>query len=278
MKRFFKFLFRPLFLINLILALGSAVLIFYFIMSYIHDYTNHDDKYHTPNFIGVHVDDIDEFIKAKEIKYIIRDSVFSDDYQHGTVIRQDPDYYSKEKPNYIKPHRTMYLTIVKMEGEYKLVPDLLSNNTSKSVGKTKLSMAGFKIEYEIQPHKDMNKILDLKHRGKSIDKGTKLLKNSVITIVYGSGTGGAPVVLPLLIGQNVYEATNKLKEIGLEVKLHYDSALNADDSINFVVYRQNPNPKVIQDGLVAIGSSVLLLSKRYTVDTNSVLIDTTTNK
>ena len=70
MKRFFKFLFRPLFLINLILALGSAVLIFYFIMSYIHDYTNHDDKYHTPNFIGVHVDDIDEFIKAKEIKYI----------------------------------------------------------------------------------------------------------------------------------------------------------------------------------------------------------------
>ena len=130
------------------------------------------------------------------------------------------------------------------------------------MGKTKLSMAGFKIEYEIKPHKDMNKILDLKHRGKSIEKGTKLLKSSVITIVYGSGTGGDPVVLPLLIGQNVYEATNKLKEIGLEVKLHYDSALNADDSINFVVYRQNPNPKVIQGGLVAIGSSVLLLSKK----------------
>jgi len=277
MKRFFKFLFSPLFLINLILALGSAVLIFYFIMSYLHDYTNHDNKYPTPNFIGIHVDDIDDFIKAKDIKYVIRDSVFSDDYLHGTVIRQDPDYHSKENPNYIKPHRTMYLTIVKREGEYKLIPDLLRNNTSKSVGKTKLSMAGFKIEYEIKPHKDKNKILDLKHRGKSIAKGTKLLKGSVITIIYGSGAEGEPVVLPLLIGQNAYEATNKLKEIGLEVELYYDSALNADDSMNFVVYQQNPNPKAIAGGLIAIGSSVLLLSKKHSVDTNSVLIDTTIN-
>ena len=68
MKRFLKFLFSPLFLINLIVALGSAVLIFYFIMSYLHDYTNHDNKYPTPNFIGIHVDDIDEFIIAKDIK------------------------------------------------------------------------------------------------------------------------------------------------------------------------------------------------------------------
>jgi len=236
-------------------------------MSYLHNYTNHDDKKLVPNFIGLHVDDIDAFIEGKELRYIIRDSVYSDEYPLGTVIKQDPIQHSDKYPNYVKPNRRIYLTIVKKIGEYKEVPDLLSNNTSKAVGKAKLEMAGFKVEYEFIDHKDKNKVLDLMHNDLSIVKGTKLLKGSVITLIYGSGAGGEPVMLPNLEGMLVIDAKSELGIAGLGVEVLYDSAITLQDSLSFIVYYQNPRPNSVKDGMVATGSTVFIKAKKLSVDT-----------
>ena len=112
-KAFFKFLISPLFLINLVLAVTAVVLIFYFTMNYLDDYTHHDEKLPVPNFIGVHVDDLVKFTEGKQLRYVVRDSVYSDDFPLGTVIKQDPMFHSEELPNYVKPNRRIYLTIVK---------------------------------------------------------------------------------------------------------------------------------------------------------------------
>ena len=267
LKSFFKFLISPLFLINFVLAIGSAILIFYLIMNYLHNYTQHDEKRKVPNFIGIHVDDINEFMKGKDLRYVIRDSVYSDEHPLGTVIKQDPIYYSEEVQSYVKPNRRIYLTIVKRVGEYKVVPDLLSDNNSKAVGKAKLEMSGFKVELEIINHKDKDKVIDVKYREKSIDEGTKLLKGSVITLVYGSGAEGEPIKLPNLKGMKVYDAKNQLGLAGLDYIVDYDSALNALDSMNFVVYRQDPRPESVKNGLVPTGSSVIIMAKKPKSDT-----------
>lgn len=266
-KAFLKFLISPLFLINLVLASTAVVLIFYFTMNYLETYTNHDQQLPVPNFIGVHVDDLEAFTEGKELRYVVRDSVFSDDYPLGTVIKQDPMFHTNELPNYVKPNRRIYLTVVKKIGEYKVIPDLLSNNTSKAVGKAKLEMAGFKVEYELIEHKDKDKIIDVTYRTKSINKNTKLLKGSVITIVYGSGESGEPVLLPKLIGLQIMEAKSLLGETGLNYEVYYDSALNATDSMNFIVYRQNPSVSAIEGGMVPVGSTVILMAKKPELDT-----------
>ncbi len=266
-KAFLKFLISPLFLINLVLASTAVVLIFYFTMNYLETYTNHDQQLPVPNFIGVHVDDLEAFTSGKELRYIVRDSVFSDDYPLGTVIKQDPMFHTKELPNYVKPNRRIYLTVVKKIGEYKVIPDLLSNNTSKAVGKAKLEMAGFKVEYELIEHKDKDKIIDVTYRTKSINKNTKLLKGSVITIVYGSGESGEPVLLPKLIGLQIMEAKSLLGETGLNYEVYYDSALSAIDSMKFIVYRQNPSVSAIEGGMVPVGSTVILMAKKPELDT-----------
>ena len=266
-KAFFKFLISPLFLINLILAVTAVVLIFYFTMNYLDDYTHHDEKLPVPNFIGVHVDDLVEFTEGKHLRYVVRDSVYSDDFPLGTVIKQDPMFHSEELPNYVKPNRRIYLTIVKKIGEYKVVPDLLTNNTSMAVGKAKLEMAGFKIEYEVVDHKDKDKIIDVVFRTKSIPKNTKLLKGSVIKLIYGSGQSGIPVLLPNLKGLQVVAAKDILGQTGLNYEIFYDSAASVSDSMNFVIYRQNPSPESVEQGLVPSGSSVLLMAKRPKLDT-----------
>lgn len=269
LKSFFKFLISPLFLINFFLAIGASVLIFYLIMNYLHNYTKHDEKVLVPNFIGLHIDDVDEFIKGKELRYVIRDSVFSDEHPLGTVIKQDPKFYPNDSNNYVKPNRRIYLTIVKQLGEFKEVPDLLKDNNSKAVGKAKLEMAGFKVELEIIDHKDKDKVIDVKYKEKTIEKGTKLLKGSVITLVYGSGAAGEPVKLPNLKGMTVMEAKNQLGLVGLDYIVDYDSAKTSLDSINFIVFRQDPRPQSVQDGMVPSGSTVLLMAKKPLTDTIS---------
>ena len=269
LKSFFKFLISPLFLINFFLSIGASVLIFYLIMNYLHNYTKHDEKVLVPNFIGLHIDDVDKFIKGKELRYVIRDSVFSDEHPLGTVIKQDPKFYPNDSNNYVKPNRRIYLTIVKQLGEFKEVPDLLKDNNSKAVGKAKLEMAGFKVELEIIDHKDKDKVIDVKYKEKTIEKGTKLLKGSVITLVYGSGAAGEPVKLPNLKGMTVMEAKNQLGLVGLDYIVDYDSAKTSLDSINFIVFRQDPRPQSIQDGMVPSGSTVLLMAKKPLTDTIS---------
>lgn len=269
LKSFFKFLISPLFLINFFLSIGASVLIFYLIMNYLHNYTKHDEKVLVPNFIGLHIDDVDEFIKGKELRYVIRDSVFSDEHSLGTVIKQDPKFYPNDSNNYVKPNRRIYLTIVKQLGEFKEVPDLLKDNNSKAVGKAKLEMAGFKVELEIIDHKDKDKVIDVKYKEKTIEKGTKLLKGSVITLVYGSGAAGEPVKLPNLKGMTVMEAKNQLGLVGLDYIVDYDSAKTSLDSINFIVFRQDPRPQSVQDGMVPSGSTVLLMAKKPLTDTIS---------
>ena len=78
---------------------------------------------------------LDDSLKLLEFEFKIRDSVFSNDYPMGMIIQQDPLPHSEDFPNYIKPNRTIYLTIVKKQEIYKIIPDLLSNVTSKNIRK-----------------------------------------------------------------------------------------------------------------------------------------------
>ncbi len=277
---FFRFLVSRLFLINFFLALIVAVSIPYFTLGYLESYTNNDSedykKYYisVPDFRGIHLDDIPEFIKGKELEYVISDSVYSDDSPAGTVIRQDPDPHTDSIESFVKPGRRIYLTIVKKEGEYKEVPDLLTVNNSKKLATVKLEMLGFKVDFEVKEHKDDGKVLDVKYKGKSIAPGTKLLKGSLITIVYGSGAGGHPVALPKLAGMTVMDANQLLALSGLESEVIYQNAMNAQDSLNFVVYKQSPHPNSVVQGVVPSGTVVSVWAKKQEiqvpVDTSGV--------
>ena len=142
------------------------------------------------------------------------DSVFSDDYPMGTVVQQDPLPHSNKFPNYVKPNRRIYLTIVKKQQEMKIVPDLLSSVTSKIIGRSKLELLGFKVEMTIKDHKDRDKILEVLYKEEPIKAGTLLPKGSIITLVFGSGEKGKPIELPDFKGMNIQLAKYKIWSSG----------------------------------------------------------------
>ena len=281
-KAFFRFLISKLFLINLALVILVGFMIPYCSLGALEDFTNNDseDYQHNyiavPNFIGVNMDNIDDFIGNKDLNYVINDSVYSDNAPAGSVISQDPDPHIETAidtiPSFVKPGRRIYLTVVKKGGEYKVLPDLLSVNNSKKLAKVKLEMLGFKVNFESKQHKDDGRVLELKYNGKKIDAGNKLLKGSVIEVIYRSGEGGKPVNLPMLIGETAFNAQQLLALSGLESEVFYESALTAEDSLSFVVYKQSPHPQSVVEGAVPSGSLVTIMARKLVVVTDTAAV------
>ena len=279
--KFVRFIFSKFFWINFILALLVLYVIFYFTMRNLDTYTNHSVKIQVPNLKGIQLSELDDSLKLLEIEYKIRDSVFSNDYPMGMIIQQDPSPHSEDFPNYIKPNRTIYLTIVKKQEIYKTIPDLLTNVTSKNIGKSKLEKLGFKVELEVKDHKDKDKVLELRYEDKLLKTGKKLVRGSTIKLVFGSGDKGKPIELPDFKGMNIYLATQKASEIGLDLEIqYYDSVLNLKDSNFAVVYSQYPDPLINNKSLISIGSVVTInanlttpLDSIYAKDTVSLNFD-----
>ena len=279
--KFVRFIFSKFFWINFILALLILYVIFYFTMRNLDTYTNHSVKIQVPNLKGIQLSKLDDSLKLLEIEYKIRDSVFSDDYPTGMIIQQDPLPHSEDFPNYIKPNRTIYLTIVKKQEIYKIIPDLLSYVTSKNIGKSKLEKLGFKVELEVKDHKDKDKVLELRYENEVLKTGKKLVKGSTIKLIFGSGDKGKPIELPDFKGMNIYLATQKASEIGLDLEVqYYDSVLNLKDSNFAVVYSQYPDPLINNKSLISIGSVVTInanlttpLDSIYAKDTVSLNFD-----
>ena len=257
--RILKFIFSKFFWINLIVAIFCLIGTIYCVMYKLDQYTNHSIRIEVPNFIGIQINDLKDSIDEPIIRYEIRDSVFSDIYPVGMIIQQDPRPHSKNFANYIKPNRNLYLTIIKKQETFKIIPDLISNVNSKNIGKSKLEMLGFIVELEIKDHKDKDKVLDIRFNNKSIRPGKVLIKGSTVKLIYGSGDKGKPIELPDFVGMNVLLANLKASEIGLDLEIHYsDSVVNLMDSNKSVIYNQYPDPEKNNKHFVLIGSLVIL--------------------
>jgi beta-lactam-binding protein with PASTA domain len=257
---FLRFLVSKLFLFNFVLALSVGIIIPYCSLQGLNSYTNHGEKIAVPNFFGINVSDTLEAIGENDLTCIVIDSVFSNEHKPGTIIRQDPDPHSDSLESYVKPGRKIYLTIVKLGGEYRTVPTLTGDFVKpKSIAKQMLEMNGFVPFFTSVPSKN-DYVIELKYKGKIIKPGEKLLKGSEIEVVVGSGAGGVPVALPNVIGKTILEANQIMSQAGLVLDIIINEAQNANDSLNFTIKSQNPTPASVQQGVVASGSVVTVVA------------------
>ncbi len=254
-----RFIFSKFFWINFLLAIATLYGVFYYTMHNLDKYTNHNIKIEVPNLLGFQINNLNDTLEKLELRYEIRDSIYSENHPMGMIIQQDPKPHSDNFPNYIKPKRNLYLTVVKKQEIYRTIPDLMSNVNSKNIGKSKLERLGFKVDLEMRNHKDRDKVLEIRFEDEIVKAGRKLIKGSSLKLIYGSGDKGKPIELPDFRGMNIYLANNKASEIGLELEIHYnDSILNFEDSNRAVIFNQYPFPKTDNKSLIPIGSLVII--------------------
>lgn len=236
--KFVKFLFSRVFFINLIIAAVLSVAIIWGTLLVIDNYTNHGEEISVPDFSGLNLDEIQAFADSNDLKFAIIDSVYSDDKEKGSVIKQNP------LPGFnVKKQRTIYLTTVAVLPEQKQMPDV--KTLSKRQAMAVLESYGFKVGIiNYVPSIFENAVQNQKINGQEILPGTLVNKGSVIDLDIGQGESNEKVRVPELSGMKKDSAKMTLNKFSLNLGfVSYDlSVLTEEDTLNARVYDQYPKP------------------------------------
>ena len=92
-----EFLKSKTFKVNALAALGITIFLIIVTMLFLRIYTNHGGSVDIPDLRGKTTSEVAEMLKRKDLRFQIRDSVYSRDARPGTVLDQFPKAGMKVK-------------------------------------------------------------------------------------------------------------------------------------------------------------------------------------
>lgn len=258
-----KFLLSKKFLINLVLGIVFLFLCLFLVLKYLDAYTMNGETISVPDLKGMKLNEANDVLTEKSLKYVILDSVYVPKEKKGIIIEQEP-----EADELVKKNRTIYVTITKVVPPQVDMPNVV--DMSQRLAIAKLESCGLKVgELNYMPSECLNCVLEQQFKGKEIKPGTKIKKGSVIDLVLGMGISNQKIMAPYVIGMNIDSAKKVLKSSYLNVGVEiYEGCKTAEDSSKAVVYKQKPIRS--QNILINMGSPVDLW---LTLDNTKVKID-----
>jgi beta-lactam-binding protein with PASTA domain len=162
---------------GIILLLISFIL--FITLRWLSAYTNHGEFVTVPDFKGQSINNLDQFIKDKNVSYQIIDSIYDPKEKPGIVLRQDPEMNIAVKHN-----RTIYLYVTGMVAPQVIMPKLVDR--SERQARLILSSYGLKTGKITEKEADCNGcVIEQLLHGKEIEPGKGVKKGSVVELVVG---------------------------------------------------------------------------------------------
>jgi eukaryotic-like serine/threonine-protein kinase len=233
--KFIRFLKSKWFTLNLMAAIVvlAFVIIAFFIL--LKKYTNHGESLTVPDLKGMSVEQAENQISSRNLRYKIVDSVYSAEQPGNTILDQNPWPSSKVKRN-----RTVYLTVSTTNPPEVRVPNIMNVSLRQAV--RMLESYGLKAgQLHYIPDVARNSVLGLKVKGKIIEPGQALPKGTEIDLILGDGLVTGIEKVPNLIGLSLEEATLVMKGWGFNIgSIIYEGDIN--DRSTAKIFRQEPMP------------------------------------
>jgi len=235
-KEFFQFIISKKFLMNILIALGVFIVIILITLIFLRIFTNHGQKFFTPNFSGLTIEQAKELAKDKNVNIEVIDSVFDADGERGTIVDQTPP------PDFlIKENRTIFLTLKALTPKSIVMPDL--RNISLVQAKSEIETYGLLIgKLEYKPSTFENLVIDQFIGKDKVLPGTMVEVGTEINLTIGKSESGDNTSAPDLIGLTKNEASLMAAEKSLNIgSLIYDKTVKSvQDTAKAVVWKQSP--------------------------------------
>ena len=256
LSSFFQFIKSKTFLIHLALYLLCIIILFFIVTTWLKSTTNHGEYIKVPDFKGLKLNELDNFIEDKKVSYLVIDSIYDVKLPKGVVVRQEPEVGEDVKEN-----RTIYLYVTSVLPPSMEMPKLVDRSLRQAVAM--IASYGLKLgQTKFVPDQCANCILEQLVKGKKIAPGDVILKGTVVDLVVGKGLSDEQVAIPCFYGYNKKEALEKLSEYSLSLGvIVYDTP---KDSASSFIYRQSPG---CGDNTVSMGTSIDLY---FTADKNKI--------
>jgi beta-lactam-binding protein with PASTA domain len=179
MSALLSFLKSKQFFIHIGIILLTLSLIFILLVKWLSSFTHHGDYTEVPDFKGVEVVNLPNFLQNKEVSYQIIDSVYDPKQKPGVVLRQDPEAKSKVKHN-----RTVYLYVTGMVAPKITMPKLIDR--SERQARLIILTYGLKVGKTIEKAADCNGcVIAQSIKGKEIAAGELVKKGSIVDLIIG---------------------------------------------------------------------------------------------
>ncbi len=231
-----EFLKSRVFWVNVLLAFFTFMLVIWLALQTLKWYTHHGESVVVPEIKGMNFDKAIDKLVDLDLEYMVIDTSFDPNKSPNTVLDQNPLPGSRVKEN-----RVIYLTVNSKTPPNREVPDLIGKSSLK-FATIQLESRGFKVGEPIyKPNPDLNAVLDVLYKGRSVKKGEMLPLGSEIILILGNGMGNTKIDIPFLIGLSYSEALAVLQENGLTIGALVPDASVTDTSLA-KVYKQIPEP------------------------------------
>jgi beta-lactam-binding protein with PASTA domain len=237
---------------NLLAIIIIVVFLFTGVSFVLNGVTRHGESLTVPDITGLQVQDAQQILLSKNLKFMITDSLFFEDKPKNSVLDQNPSPQSK-----VKEGRIIYITINSNKAPLVNMPNLI--DVSYRQAQVMLQSVGLKAGRLIyKPDIAKNVVLEQLSGNSHLAPGQKIPKGSTIDLVLGDGLGQGDVSLPDLTGMTLEEARNLLASSSLGVgSVVYQG--DAKDSSNALVVRQSP--AFAEGVMVGTGQTVDLFLK-----------------
>ncbi len=213
--------------IGIVLLLSlMMVLLFFFV--YLPWTTNHGESITVPDLRGMKMDELEDYLTERDLRYEVQDSAFDLNLPPLSVKEQYPRAGSK-----VKEGRKVYLTIIAKNPRMVTMPqlkDMSLKSVEMALKRSKLMMG----EMTLKPYL-ASVVLD-----QSVAAGEKVPEGTKINLVVGNGQGNQELEAPNLVGKTLEEAKFTIEASGL-VTGSTPSATDGEGTPGTVV-KQNPAP------------------------------------
>ncbi len=235
---------------NAIAAVGIIIFLLSLNMVVLRFYTNHGNSVSIPDLKGKTIGEVSKLLDNLNLRFQIRDSVFSRETTPGTVLDQFPKPGMK-----VKEHRNILITLCTISQEKIPMPQLtdISYRQATNLIESSGLIAG-KVEYKASEFPNL--VLEQKIDGRIIRVGEMISKGSVVDLVLGSDSNGETSQVPTLFGRNLAETKLLLGETFLTIgTINYDESFSPEElQSKGLIWKQNPDPAEIFE--VARGTAI----------------------
>lgn len=201
------------FLIHLGVLIGGSLLIVVIVFYvWLPITTNHGETITVPNIQGMTVDELDEFLSKRNLRFeATADSSYSPDHPPLAVLRQVPMPNTKVKEN-----RKIYVTL-NAESPPKVKMPKVEDLSLKSAIMVLKSYDLKRGEVRLVPDVFFGVVHEARLNGRVVLEGERIEKGSVIDLVAGDGYGNTIFQSPNLIGLEQEEAEVAIIGSGLKI-------------------------------------------------------------
>lgn len=175
---------------QLLVALAAFLVFSFLVISWLKIATNHNQKIEVPNLVKMSIEDVENSLEEYDLEYVVIDSVnYDPNFPPQSVISQSP-----EAGDFVKENRKIYLKLNPSSYSIIEMPDLMGRTKRQAI--SQLMAIGFRVDekYEYIPDIAEDVVRGIKWNGSAVFKGSKVPKNSILTLVLGDGypDGGNP--------------------------------------------------------------------------------------